>query len=79
MTEILTVNRIKNTEPVTYILKDYQDKAIAGSFYEYELAKVRYSDIYLVEKILKKRGNKLFVKWLGFDDSHNSWIDKSSL
>ena len=41
-TEIFTVNRIKNTEPVTYILKDYQDKAIAGSFYEYELAKVRH-------------------------------------
>ena len=39
-TEIFTVNRIMNTEPVTYILKDYQDKAIAGSFYEYELAKV---------------------------------------
>ena len=38
---------------MTYILKDYQDKAISGSFYEFELAKVRHSDIYLVEKILK--------------------------
>ena len=37
------------------------------------------SNVYLIEKVLKKRGDKLFVKWLGFDNSHNSWIDKTDL
>ncbi|XP_024937794.1 uncharacterized protein LOC107264814 [Cephus cinctus] len=78
-TEIFTVSRVKNTDPVTYNLKDYQDHTIEGGFYEHELTSVKYSDIYLVEKILRKRGNKLFVKWLGFDRSHNSWIGKSDL
>ena len=32
-----------------------------------------------IERIIKKRGNKLFVKWLGFDDSHNQWISKDDL
>ncbi|XP_015594155.1 uncharacterized protein LOC107267236 [Cephus cinctus] len=77
--EIFTVSRVKNTDPVTYNLKDYQDHTIESGFYEHEHTSVEYPDIYLMEKILRKRGNKLFVKWLGFDGSHNSWIDKSDL
>ena len=76
-TEIFTVCKVINTVPVTYHLKDYQNKTIAGGFYAEELLKTKYSDIYLVEKILKKRGNNIYVKWLGFDNSHNSWIDKN--
>ena len=75
-TEVFTVSEVKITNPVTYKLRDYQDNAIEGGFYQEELSKVKYSDIYLVEKVLRKRGNKLYVKWLGFDNSHNSWIDK---
>ena len=78
-TEIFTVNRVMPTSPVTYKLKDYQDKPIAGGFYEEELLETKYPDVYLVEKVLKKRGDRAYVKWLGFDSSHNSWIDKSDL
>ena len=53
-TEIFTVDRVMSTNPVTYKLKDYQDQSIGGSFYEQELLKVKYPDIYLVEKVLKK-------------------------
>ena len=41
-----------------------------------ELSKVKNPNIYLVGKVLNKRGNKIYVNWLGFDHSHNSWIDK---
>lgn len=79
-TEIFTVSQVVPTYPVfTYKLKDYQDQPIAGGFYEQELLKAKYSDVYLVEKVLKKCGNQLYVKWLGFDHSHNSWINKSDL
>ena len=60
-TEIFTVDHVMSTNPVTYKLKDYQDQSIPGGFYEQELLKVEYPDIYLVEKILKKRGNKIYV------------------
>ncbi|XP_043276092.1 uncharacterized protein [Venturia canescens] len=58
---------------------NYQDEVIAGGFYEHELLKVKYPDIYLIEKVVKRRGNKIFVKWLGFDDSQNSWIDAGAI
>ncbi|XP_024893687.1 uncharacterized protein LOC112468637 [Temnothorax curvispinosus] len=54
-------------------------EAIAGGFYEHELLRVSNPDVYLVEKVLRKRGNRAFVKWLGMDSSHNSWIDKTSV
>jgi len=55
---------------VTYLLEDYRGKPVAGGFYEYELPRVANPDIYLVEKVLHKKGNKVYVKWLGFDDSY---------
>ncbi|XP_044019464.1 uncharacterized protein LOC122859846 [Aphidius gifuensis] len=73
--EIFTIIKINKTSPVTYKLKDYQGNSIQGSFYTEELQKVRHSDIYLIEKVLKRRGNKMYVKYLGFDNSHNQWID----
>lgn len=76
-TEIFTISRVKRTKPVTYVLKDFRGEPIAGGFYEQELSQTAHPDVYLVEKILKKRGNEVFVKWLGFDNSHNTWIDKS--
>ena len=28
---------------------------------------------------MKKKGNKLFVKWKGYDNSFNSWIDEKDI
>ena len=78
-TEIFTISRVSATNPVTYHLKDYRDEPIAGSFYEQELLKAKHPDVFLVEKVLKRKGNQVFVKWLGFDNMHNSWIEKSEI
>lgn len=51
--KIFTISKVKCTEPVAYVLEDYQNKPILGSFYEYELAKVKNDDMYLIEKVLK--------------------------
>ncbi|XP_018366515.1 PREDICTED: uncharacterized protein LOC108763413 [Trachymyrmex cornetzi] len=78
-TEIFYIVKTQRTNPATYLLKDYQGKPIAGGFYEHELQRVSNPDVYLVEKILRKRGNKVYVKWLGMDSSQNSWIDKTDV
>ena len=49
-TEIFTVVRVARTNPVTYHIKDYKEEPIAGGFYEQELTKVKYPDVYLVKK-----------------------------
>ena len=32
-----------------------------------------------IEKAIKKKGNKLYVKRKGYDNSFDSWIDKRDL
>jgi hypothetical protein len=78
-TEIFKIDKIQITDPITYIIEDYKGEKISGGFYEFELQKVHDSKAYLVEKVLHRKGNQIFVKWLGFDKKHNSWIDKKSL
>ncbi|XP_015123511.1 uncharacterized protein LOC107045691 [Diachasma alloeum] len=78
-TEIFTISQVVKTNPVTYKLTDYEDNPIEGGFYQEELTRVTNPDVYLIEKILRRCGNKAFVKWLGFDSSHNSWINKDEL
>lgn len=77
--EVFKIRKVQRTQPVTYLLKDYQQNEIKGAFYTEELQKVFFPDVYLIEKIIKERGNKYYVKWLGFDSSHNSWVNKDSV
>lgn len=44
-----------------------------------ELQKTKHPHIYFVEKVIKKRGRKVFVKWLGLPSSENSWIDSTNV
>ena len=32
-----------------------------------------------IEKVRKRRGDKLYAKWKGYDNSFNSWIDEKDL
>jgi transposase InsO family protein len=78
--EIFTVHQVKTTQPPVYVLKDYHDEVLEGTFYEQELQKVKVSadKLYLVESVLKtrkRRGKKeYFVKWKGYPDSFNEWV-----
>ena len=51
---------------------------IQGTFYEPELQK-SHQDTFRIEKVLKSKGNKLFVKWKGYSYDFNSWVDKSKV
>lgn len=74
--EIFTIAKINKTLPRTFYLQDYRGNNISGCFYTEELNKTQHPDDYLIEKIIRK-DNKVFVKWLGFDITHNSWINSS--
>lgn len=78
-TEIFKIIKVQNTTPTTYLIEDNRNRPILGSFYSQELQVTKHPDVYLVEKIIKKKGNKLFVKWLGLSSEENSWIDKSKV
>ncbi|XP_029664354.1 uncharacterized protein LOC115236194 [Formica exsecta] len=78
-TEIFRIAKIQQSNPVTYLLKDSRGEPIAGGFYEHELLRVNDPNVYLVEKVLRRRGNEVYVKWLRMDESHNSWINKTAV
>lgn len=77
--EVFTVHRVQPTVPETYILKDCKGEMLQGGFYGHEMLKSTSGNVYLVEKVLKQRDNKVLVRWLGFDKSQDSWIDKKDL
>ena len=76
--ELLVVKKIKNTVPWTYVISDLNGEEIVGSFYEKELQKTNQKQ-FRIEKVIKRRGNKLYVKWKGHNNSFNSWINKKDL
>lgn len=79
-TEIFKIRKVQhNTDPVTYLLEDYQNGEIKGSFYAEELQPVRHPNVYLVEKIIRRRNGQAYVKWLGFGPEHNSWIPETDI
>jgi hypothetical protein len=78
-TEVFKIIAVQRTNPVTYLLEDFRGNPIAGGLYEYELLKTAQPDVYLVEKVLRRKNDTVFVKWLGFDASHNSWINKDNV
>ena len=51
---------------------------ITGSFYENELQKTNQKE-FGIEKVLKRKCDKLYVRWKGYNNSSNSWIDKKDL
>lgn len=78
-TEVFKIRTVQPTNPITYLLVDLEGHDIKGTVYAEELQLVKYPDLYLVEKIIRRKGDKLYVKWLGFSERHNSWIDKEDV
>ena len=73
--EIIVITKIKNTVPWTYVIHDLNGEEIIGSFYKKELQRTNQKE-FRIEKVIKRKGDKLYVKWKGYDNSFNSWIDK---
>ena len=76
--EVFLINKIKNTVPWTYVINDLNGEEITGSFYEKELQKTNQEE-FRIEKIIKRKGDKLYVKWKGYGNSFNSWINKKDI
>ena len=72
------MKKVKNTVPWTYIVNDLNNEEIIGSFSEKELQKFNQKE-FRIEKILKRKGGKLYVKWKGYDNSFNCWINEKDI
>ena len=67
--EAFVIKKVTKPIPWTYVI---------GTFYEEELQKTNHQE-FGIEKFIKRKGNKQDVKWKGYDNSFNGWIDKKTL
>ena len=72
------IKKIKNNVPWTYVNGDLKGKEIVGTLYEKELQKTNQKE-FRVEKVIKRKGDKLYVKWKGYNNLRNTWIDKKDI
>jgi len=75
---VFTVSKIERTNPVTYKITDCNGEEIQGTLYEQELQKTS-QEVFKTEKIVKKGKTKSLVKWRGYPESFNSWVDNKDL
>ena len=76
--EVFIVSKIKNTVPWTYVINDLNGEEIIGTFYEKELQRTNKKE-FRIEKVIKRKGDKLYVKLKGYNNSFNSRINKKDL
>ena len=76
--EVFVINKIKNTVPSTYVINYLNGEETTGSFYEKELQKTSKKE-FRIEKVIKRKGSKLYVKCKGYDNRFNSRINKNDL
>ena len=49
-----------------------------GTFYQKGLQKTN-PKLFRVEKMIKRKGDRLYFKWKSYDSSFNGWIDKKGI
>ena len=69
------IKKVRNTVPWTYVINDLNGEEIIGIFCEKELQKINQKE-FRIEKVIKRKGDKLYVKWKDYNNLFNSWIDK---
>ena len=76
--EDFVIKKVKNTVPWTYIINYLHGEEIIGTFHEKELQKTNQKE-FRTEKSLRKKGDQLYVKWKGYNNSFSCWTDKKDL
>ena len=62
----------------TYAISYLKGEETNETFYEKELQKTNQKE-FRVENVIKRKGDKLYVKWKGYDSTSKSWIDKKDI
>ena len=78
--------RLKRHPNYVYELTEYNDEPVNGVFYREELQKINKTldSTWEIESVLKtektKNGKERYlVKWYGYSDKYNSWVDKTAI
>ena len=76
--EVFIIKKVKKTLPWTDVISDFNGEKIVGIIYKTELRKTNQRE-FTVEKVIKRKDYKLYIKWRGFHRFFNSWVDKKDI
>ena len=79
--EVFIVDRVKPGPIPAFRITEWDGTPIEGTFYTQDLQKVQVSDddLFRVEKVIRRKGRKLFMRWKGWPVKYDSWIDKKDV
>lgn len=83
--EVFRVKSIAKRNPPVYYLADLAGEELSGTFYETEVQKINFDEgaARAIEKIIKTKGKgknvQYLVKWSGYPDKFNSWVDAKAV
>ena len=78
--ELFKIHSINKSNVITYKIKDMNNNIIDGIFYQQELQKTKNTtEVYIIEKIIRKNKNKYLVKWRGYTDDFNTYVNKDDI
>ena len=69
--EVFVIKKVKNSVPWTYVISNVKVEEIVRRFYKKELQKTNQEE-FRVEKVIKRKDDKLYVKWKSYNSSFNS-------
>ena len=78
--ELFKIYSINKSNVITYKIKDLNGEIIDGVFYKRELQKTKnISQVYIIEKIIRRNKSKYLVKWRNYSNDFDSWVDKDDV
>ena len=76
--EIFVIKKVKNTVPWIYVINDLNGEKKFQTYFKNELQKTNQKE-FGIEKVIKREGDKLYVKWKGYNNLFNRWISKKDI
>ena len=73
--KIFVIKKVEHTIPWKYVINDLQEKKFLELLTKGKPKKTNRKE-FRTQKTAKRKDKKLYVKWKGFNNSLNSWIDK---
>ena len=78
--EVSVIKNTKNTFLWRYVISDINDKEIIGIFYKKIIANKKLKKRKeRIQKVIKRKSDKLYVKWKNYNNSFNSWTDEKEI
>jgi len=77
---VFLVKRARRGKVPSYKIEEWDGTPVEGTFYVQDLQKVTLEDddLFRIEKIVKRKGNKVLVQWKGWPDKYDTWLDKGA-